>query len=118
MVKIFELKIENPMIYSLNRYRNDHFTVRSRFRDDCYLLFQSEIRKLKNIPIIKKYPVDVVFELEKPRPFDCDNIITKQYLDSLVHLGVLENDSPKFVRSVKVISKSSKKTKLHLLIYN
>lgn len=121
---IITLKIEDPVVISLNKYRVKHWTVHQKIRDDQLKQIKSAIRRrsksstdvLKtsavkdryNIPSFKKYPVSITFQLEKSRPFDCDNIILKYWIDALVKTKTIKGDSPQFVGSTKVISKTIK----------
>lgn len=94
----------------MNKYRTMHWTVRQGLHEDQLIQLQQATRKIKKVDI--KYPVSIKFILEKPRPFDCDNVVVKNWIDSLVKLKFLENDSPPFVESVELVSKKSKLERL------
>lgn len=127
--KIFSIVIEDPVIVSLNVYRTSHWSKWQKIREDQYkrlkkalrcsrsISASTSIKRYKKIPSIKKYPVSIEFILEKPRPFDCSNLVVKHYEDSLIKLGIITDDSPKYVKSIKLVSKSSKKAKLTINIY-
>lgn len=129
MKKILQIIIEDPVIVSLNKYRVFHWSKWQQIREEQYKRLKKALRgprsitastsakRYNKLPSVKKYPVSIEFILEKPHPFDCSNLIIKHYEDSLIKLGILKDDSPKYVKSITLISKSSKKAKLTINIY-
>ena len=129
MKKILTIIIEDPIVVSLNIYRTSHWTKQTKIRDDQYLQLHDSLKSIQStskhlnsksnskLPLIKKYPIRIEYILEKPRPYDCSNIITKYWEDALVQYNIIENDSPKFVEAITLISKASKEKKLTMRLY-
>jgi len=117
MKKLFEFKIKDPIIVSENKYRVQHWATRNKTRESQMFQVYAGIGNY-NIKPIENYPVKIQFELIKPRPIDCDNLVTKYLIDALVKYKIIKGDSPKYVNSVEIISKSGKPPLLIITIYS
>lgn len=69
-------------------------------------LFHEEIYwqvKEQKIPKVKEYPVKISYKFFlSGRLPDVDNVAVKLVNDGLRYAGVLENDSPKFIKEITV----------------
>ena len=64
----------------------------------------------------QKKRVDITIHQFSPRPIDSDNVCGKIWLDSMKDVGILKNDSPKYVGWVKTKSeKGERRTIIEIL---
>ena len=61
--------------------------------------------------------VDLEFVVYMTRWIDADNITLKFFIDALRDWGVIEDDSPKYVRSIKVSVLKDKNERIEVIIY-
>jgi len=88
---------------SLNEYDRAHYTRRKGWVDRWHRLVSVEAKRQGLTPVVQ-YPVQVVVECyfgDGRKRFDWDNLspTPKLIQDGLVHAGILENDSAKYVES-------------------
>ena len=109
------VEFELPIKVSSNAiYSGIHWAVRKKHKD----IFRWALITLKT----KIKPVescDLEFEFNfKSKPLDCDNVFysVKLIIDSLRYYGKIPDDSPKYVKSIKVSSKKSNKNNVILKI--
>ena len=93
-----KIEIDLPEKVSTNEiYAGKHWTVRKKHKDDWRLIVKAACKGKKPI---KEYPVDLYFLFYLTgRRFDTGNCsyMCKLIEDGLVHIGILENDSVKYV---------------------
>lgn len=93
------LKNEKPQSWN-QMYSGVHWSVRKIEAERVHWLVRSEIVH----PTILKHPVDIIITAYfKQRALDPDNICCKLYIDGLKGL-LLEDDTSKYVKSVKSVS--------------
>lgn len=91
---------------SLNDYyAGEHWTQRKRTRDNWHLLVASEAPDVR----VEEYPVSVECEVrfgDGRKQLDVENVAAtaKLITDGLQECGVLDGDSPKYVREVTLRS--------------
>lgn len=88
-------------------YAGKHWAVRDKYKND-YLMLVKSLRLTTKI----KNTCSITFEfLLKGKLLDCSNcsFMGKMIEDALVKVGVLQNDTPEFVKSVTYISKKGTK---------
>lgn len=76
-----------------------HFTKRRNIAD----IYHASLLPFKHkIPPIEVFPVDLHFEFTMKRLLDCSNtgMMAKMLEDALVKIGILPNDTPKYVRGI------------------
>lgn len=106
MIKITVLlpeKISTNAIYS-----GLHYRVRKKQAD----LFHKQMLEFKNKYEITHYPVDIIYLFYfKGKLLDSSNCsyMAKLIEDGMIKIGLLKNDSPKFVRVITLRSMKSKK---------
>jgi len=77
-------------------------------------LFHGELLEIKGKVKVKDYPVVITYDYHWTKnPLDSLNsaLISKLIEDGMVHAGVLEDDSPKFVRESRLRTQKSDKYK-------
>lgn len=105
----FPKKISTNAIYS-----GVHWSVRKKHKDLFLWSFIGVASKIK--------PVDnccLEFEFEfKNKPLDCDNCayLVKLLIDCLRHYGKIKDDTPEFVKSIKITSRKSNKNNVIIKI--
>lgn len=94
---------EKPL--SWNKYWSGmHFMERKEEADRVHTLVKYSI--VNKIMFIK--PVDIIFTVYfAKRMYDCDNIACKPYIDGLKGI-IIQDDTPRYVKSVKTISLKDK----------
>ena len=99
-----------------NIYEGVHWATRKKHKDLFLWGFLEVASKIK--------PVDnccLEFEFEfKQRPLDCDNCsyMVKLLIDCLRHYGKIEDDTPEFIRSIKISSTKCKADKVKIIVDN
>lgn len=96
-------KVSTNKIYSTNC----HWTVRAKYKDMMRWALITSISKLK--PITKG---NLIFDFNfKNKPLDCSNcsFMAKMIEDVLVEHNILEDDSPKYIKKITIISQKAKK---------
>lgn len=76
---------------------------------------QSDILAKKGLKKITT-PCRVVFYHYRKNLLDYDNLYTKSILDAVVRLGILEDDSPKYIQEISHKQIKSKEEKTLILI--
>lgn len=109
------VEFDLPLKISTNEiYAGKHWTIR-RDHKNTYL---RDLITLKNQikPVIS---CDLEFEFNfKSKPLDCDNCgyMAKLIIDTLRYYGKIPDDSPKYIKSIKISSKKSNKNNVLLKI--
>lgn len=97
-----------PQKVSLNAvYSGIHWAKRKNLADTYHMAVKVALIQAK-LPQIKEFPVDVTYEFTfKKNALDSSNcaFMAKMVEDSLVTNGFFPDDTPKYIRSVKYISK-------------
>lgn len=109
------IELELPKKISTNKiYEGVHWTQRAKDKDLFLWAF---------LPIVSKIPViescDLEFEFEfKSRPLDCDNCsyMTKLLIDCLRHYNKIKDDTPQYIKSIKISSAKGNVDKVKILI--
>ena len=87
-------------------YKQKHWSYRKRMADAIHSLVIYSIRSQYDEVIQFVAPVDITIKATYKRsPVDADNICAKLYIDGLVRAGVIEDDDPKHVSSVTLMSR-------------
>lgn len=105
----FPKKISTNTIYS-----GVHWAIREKHKDLYVWSFLPIANQIK--PVAK---CDLEFEFEfKSKPLDCDNCsyMTKLIIDCLRHYGKIKDDTPEFVKSIKITSRKSNKNNVLIKI--
>ena len=105
----FPLKISTNSIYS-----GVHWTKRAKHKDLYLWSFLTVASKIKPV-----YSCFLEFEFGfKSKPLDCDNCsyMVKLIIDCLRHYGKIKNDTPEFIKSIKISSKKSNKNNVLIKI--
>ncbi len=94
--------INNERPKSWNKYWSGmHWTERNADANRVHTLVKESLGT-SNPPLA--YPVEIVITVYfKNRPYDCDNIACKPYIDGLKG-ALLVDDNPKYIKSVTMIS--------------
>ena len=102
--------LENERPTSWNElYSGMHWTKRSREAQRVHALIRYSRKCISGKEKKLVFPVDVVITVYfKNRPYDADNIASKYYIDGLKD-WLIEDDSWKYIRSVKTIPMVDKK---------
>jgi hypothetical protein len=104
------IQIDLPVKVSTNKiYAGVHWTVRAKHKE---LFYYELLKQKRTLSKAQNSPVEITFIFRfKSRSLDSSNCsyMAKMIEDSLVKLGVIENDTIKFVKSVKYISEQDKK---------
>lgn len=109
------VEFDLPLKISTNEiYAGKHWTIRQKHKDLFLWAFVGVASKIK--------PVDSC-ELEfefgfKSKPLDCDNCsyMCKLIIDCLRHYNKLPDDTPEYLKSIKITSKKSNKNNVLLKI--
>ena len=109
------VEFELPEKLSTNKiYEGVHWTVRKKHKDLflwCFVGVASKIKPVDNC--------DLEFEFGfKSKPLDCDNCsyMAKLLIDCLRHFNKITDDTPQYVKSVKISSQKSDKDKVKIKI--
>lgn len=99
----------------MNKYKRNDLTQKWHTIIKLMVTQQSiEIINEIDLPVIVR-----IFGYFQPgkRRYDCDNLVAsvKLILDGIVRAGVLKNDSPKYIRSIELISAQTKEAD-HILV--
>jgi hypothetical protein len=101
--------IELPIKISTNKiYAGIHWTTRNKHKESFYY---EVLRNKKYIAKPQNYPLELTFNFVfKSRPLDSSNCsyMAKMIEDSLVKIGIIPDDTIKYIKSVKYISKKDK----------
>lgn len=101
--------IELPIKISTNKiYAGIHWTTRNKHKE---LFYYEVLRNKKYIEKPKNYPLELTFSFVfKSRPLDSSNCsyMAKMIEDSLVKIGIIPDDTIKYIKSVKYISEQNK----------
>jgi len=95
------LEGEFPNLNQEISHAKSHFAIYAKYKKEWTWMVELQCRTL---PPIKEYPVSITFTwVTKNKRKDPDNVaFAKKYiLDGLVHAGILENDSRKFIHSIQ-----------------
>jgi len=99
-----------PIKVSTNKiYAGVHWTTRSEHKE---LFYYELLKQKRSLSKAQNHPLELTFIFRfKSRPLDSSNCsyMAKMIEDSLVRLGVIENDTIKFIKSVKYISEQDKR---------
>lgn len=86
-------------------YGRKHWSERKKIVDYWHHLVKIECY-IQKIPSFNT--VHITIKSISKRPIDPDNICAKSIIDGIVHAGVLTDDTPKYVKSVTLISEKGK----------
>ena len=102
-----KITLLNEKVRSWNDfYAGKHWSLRSAEATRIHYVVRHELNKMKAQML--NSPVDItVTGYYKGRAIDADNLCSKFYIDGLKGL-VIPDDSPKYVNSVKTMSKQDK----------
>ena len=99
-----------------NIYEGVHWATRKKHKDIFRWAFIEVASKIK--------PVDnccLEFEFEfKSKPLDCDNCsyMAKLLIDCLRHYNKIEDDTPEYIKSIKISSAKGKADKVKIIVDN
>lgn len=96
-------------------YAGIHWSKRKRIKD----LYRQYMLQYKGKFTIESYPIGISYDFTFRRsPLDSSNcfLLIKIIEDSLIHINLLEDDSPKFVHSTSVTSKKGKDDRVKITI--
>lgn len=82
-------------------YAGMHWSKRSKIADEWHNLIFYEC-KIQKIP--KFLDAYITITSISKKPVDADNICAKIIIDGLVTAGILEDDTPKYLKAVTTIS--------------
>lgn len=82
-------------------YAGIHWTKRSKIAQEWHDLIFYEC-KIQKIP--KFLDAYITITSISKKPFDADNICAKVIIDGLVTAGIIEDDTPKYLKAVTTIS--------------
>lgn len=109
------IEFELPIKVSANAiYSGVHWAIRQKHKN----IYRWSLIALKSqIKPVNECDIEMEFNF-KSKPLDCDNCFysVKLCLDSLRYYGIIPDDSPKYVKSIKVSSKKSNKNNVLLKI--
>lgn len=108
-------EMELPFKVSTNKiYAGCAWQERERYKQKMIQAGWQIKGKLKPV---ESADVEFYFEF-KGRPLDCDNVsfLAKLILDVLRHQGILKDDSPKYVKSVRLSSRKGEKDKVLIVL--
>lgn len=112
---MINIKIPLPEKVSTNQiYSGVHWSKRNKLAS-MYHMSLIEHRMLR----AKDYPVDITYIFSfKGKLLDADNCgyMAKLLKDGLRGYGIIEDDNPKFVASVTLISQKGKKDEVEIVI--
>lgn len=114
-MQIIEFKLPQKISTNLI-YGGVHWTTRAKHKDLFIWAFLEVASKIK--------PVDnccLEFEFEfKSKPLDCDNCsyMAKLLIDCLRHYGKIKDDTPDYVKSIKITSRKGKKDSVKIIVDN
>ena len=98
------VELELPKKISTNKiYEGVHWAKRAQDKDLFLLAFTTIASKIPEIE-----SCDLTFDYEfKSRPLDCDNCsyMSKLLIDCLRHYNKIKDDTPDYVKSIKITSK-------------
>ena len=110
------IEFELPLKISTNKiYSGVHWSTRQKHKNIYHwdlIAFKSQIKPIKSC--------DLEFEFNfKSKPLDCDNCgyMAKLIIDTLRYYDKIPDDSPEYVKSIKISSKKSNKNNVLLKIY-
>ena len=114
---MIKLEIPLPEKISLNDYINGkrHWSKKNA----TARLYHQAFWEFKNKFEIRKYPVAISFVfIFKGRLLDIDNlgISEKLCIDGLRHIGLLKDDTPKYINVLHTYIKKGDKDKIQILI--
>ena len=115
-----ELEVILPKKISLNPYLRMHFFPRNELNKEFYLAVKEGVQKFKTKPIKEQVNIHFTFYL-KGKLLDWDNTIgmVKTIQDGLVHEGILEDDSNKFIKQgTSLVEKTKRKYNYCLIELN
>ena len=111
------VELDLPIKISTNAfYSGTHWATRKKYKDMFAWAMLPVMGKIK--------PVDnccLEFEFEfKTKPLDCDNcgILVKLIIDNLRHYQKIKDDTPEYVKSIKISSKKGKKDSVKIIVDN
>lgn len=109
------VEFELPEKLSTNKiYEGVHWAIRKKHKDLFLWAFVGVASKIKPVD-----SCDIEFEFGfKSKPLDCDNCsyMTKLLIDCLRHYGKLKDDTPEYVKSIKISSRKADKDKVLIKI--
>ena len=114
-MQIVELNLPQKISTNLI-YGGVHWTTRAKHKDLFVWAFLQVASKIQ--------PVDnccLEFEFEfKSKPLDCDNCsyMAKLLIDCLRHYGKIKDDTPDYVKSIKITSRKGKKDSVKIIVDN
>lgn len=109
------VELELPDKLSTNKiYEGVHWATRKKHKDLFLWSFVTVASKIKPVD-----SCDIEFEFGfKSKPLDCDNCSysVKLIIDCLRHYGKLKDDTPEYVKSIKISSRKADKDKVLIKI--
>lgn len=97
-------------------YSSPHWTKRKALSDEWKWRVKAALLSAKVPREALNRIVELEFLVKMPKPIDCDNFCAKMVIDGLRDWGLLKNDSPEFVKSVKVEVQKSKEEIINVRI--
>lgn len=114
---MIKIKIPNPHKISLNSYINGsmHWTKKNKIAKEYHEAFL----EFKNKFEITEYPVSITFIFYfKGKLLDIDNVAISKKLciDGLRHIGLLKDDTVKFINELHTYIEKGKKDEIEIII--
>ena len=109
------VELDLPEKLSTNKiYEGVHWAVRKQHKDLFLWAFVGVASKIHPVE-----SCDLEFEFEfTSKPLDCDNCsyMTKLLIDCLRHFNKIKDDTPEYIRSVKITSRKGSKNRVIIKI--
>jgi len=96
---MIKITLKDHRAVSWNKiYAQGHWTTRKKLADEIHFRVKIACKGVKRIS--KRVDILIVAMFKGKRALDSSNICLKLYEDGLVKAGVIDDDSPKYVRMV------------------
>lgn len=114
-LQVIEVKLPQKISTNLI-YGGVHWVTRKKHKD---LFVWSFLEVASKIRPVESCNIEFEFEF-KSKPLDCDNCsyMAKLYIDCLRHYGKLKDDTPKYLKSIKITSKKGNSDKVKIILDN